>query len=133
MPNWWPPIGGRGAAMSAIEIEDAAIAARIEVKASKVADLDRQIGQIDAAVAAATQRGKTNTALSALEGQRKARATLVAQRQQEASNLADLKAERAKLGVHGRQIETEAAPILYVAELLGSARTASGQFGGSSR
>jgi hypothetical protein len=34
--------------------------------------------------------------------------------------LADLKAERAAIGAKGRQIETEAAPIRYVAELLGA-------------
>ena len=38
----------------------------------------------------------------------------------QASTLADLKAERAVLGAKGRQIETEAAPIRYVAELIGA-------------
>ena len=34
--------------------------------------------------------------------------------------LAALKAERASLAAKGRQIETEAAPIRYVAELVGA-------------
>jgi hypothetical protein len=34
--------------------------------------------------------------------------------------LAALKAERAALGAKGRQLETEAAPIRYVAELVGA-------------
>jgi hypothetical protein len=38
----------------------------------------------------------------------------------EGTALADLKAERAALGAKGRQIEAEAAPIRYVAELLGT-------------
>ncbi len=42
------------------------------------------------------------------------------QRQREGTVLADLKAERAALGAKGRQIETESAPIRYVAELLGT-------------
>jgi hypothetical protein len=41
------------------------------------------------------------------------------QRQKADEVLADLKAERAALGAKGKQIETEAAPIRYVAELLG--------------
>jgi hypothetical protein len=45
---------------------------------------------------------------------------LAAQRQREGKTLADLKAERAALGAKGRQIETEDAPIRYVAELLGA-------------
>jgi hypothetical protein len=112
-------VGERGAAVSAIETQDADLAARIEVAAGRVADLDRQIGQIDAAVAAATQRGKTNTALSAMEGQRKARAALASERENAAGALAALKTERATVVAQGRRIETEAVPILYVAELLG--------------
>src|SRR6266478_3717876 len=42
------------------------------------------------------------------------------QRQREGTVLADLKAERAALGAKGRQIETESAPIRYVAELVGA-------------
>jgi hypothetical protein len=34
--------------------------------------------------------------------------------------LADLKAERATLGAKGRQMETESAPIRYIAELVGA-------------
>jgi hypothetical protein len=37
-----------------------------------------------------------------------------------AGTLAALKTERASLAVKGRQIETEAAPIRYVAELIGA-------------
>jgi hypothetical protein len=77
-------VGERGAATSAVETQDAALAARIEVVSNKIADLDRQTGQIDNAVAEATRRGKTSTALAAMEGQRKARAALVSERQREA-------------------------------------------------
>jgi hypothetical protein len=44
---------------------------------------------------------------------------LAGQRQREGTTVADLKAERAALVAKGRQIETEAAPIRYVAELVG--------------
>jgi hypothetical protein len=112
-------VGERGAAASAIETQDAALAARIDLQAHAVADLDRRLGQIDSAIEEAAKRGRTNAALSAIDGQRKARATLAGERQLEASTLADLKVERATLGAKGRQIETETAPIRYVAELLG--------------
>jgi hypothetical protein len=113
-------VGERGAATAAIETQDATLATRIEAAAARVGDLDKQIAQIDNAVAAATQRGRTNAALSAMEAQRKARAALVAERQREADTLAGLKTERAALAANGRRIETEAAPIRYVAELLGT-------------
>jgi hypothetical protein len=54
-----------------------------------------------------------------MEGQRRTRAGLVDERKREAGALAALQAERATVAAKGRQIETEAAPIRYVAELLG--------------
>ncbi len=113
-------VGDRGAATSAIETQDAALVARIDVQAHTVADLDARVAQIDATIAEATRRGKTNAALSAIEGQRKSRQALAGERQREALTLADLKAERAAVGAQGRQIETEAAPIRYVADLVGA-------------
>ena len=113
-------VGDRGAATSAIETQDATLAARIEVVAHTVADLDRRLGQIDSAIEEAAKRGRTTTALAAIEGQRKARAELAGQRQREGVALADLKAERGRAAAKGRQIETEAAPIRYVAELIGA-------------
>jgi hypothetical protein len=113
-------VGDRGAATSAIETQASSLDEKINVQAHNVADLDARVSQIDAAIAEATRRGKTNAALSAIEGQRKAREALAGQRQREASTLADLKSERAAMGAKGRQIETEAAPIRYVAELVGA-------------
>jgi hypothetical protein len=54
-----------------------------------------------------------------MEDQRKARAALVGERQRAAEALAELKARHAGVAAKGRQAETEAAPIRYVAELLG--------------
>jgi hypothetical protein len=88
--------------------------------AHTVADLDRRLGQIDLTIEEAAKRGRTTTALTAIEAARKTREVLAAQRQREGKTLADLKAERAALGAKGRQIETEDAPIRYVAELLGA-------------
>jgi hypothetical protein len=50
-----------------------------------VADIDRRLGQIDQAVEEAAKRGRTNTALSAMEGQRKARAGLAGERNEAAA------------------------------------------------
>jgi cytolysin (calcineurin-like family phosphatase) len=113
-------VGERGPVTSAIEMRDAALAARLEVAARTVADLDRRLGQIDLTIEEAAKRGRTTTAFTAIEAARKTREVLEAQRQREGKTLADLKAERAALGAKGRQIETEDAPIRYVAELLGA-------------
>jgi hypothetical protein len=47
-------VGDRGAATSAIETQDAALAAKIDVQVHTVVDLDRRLAQIDAAVEKAT-------------------------------------------------------------------------------
>jgi hypothetical protein len=113
-------VGEHGAATSAIESQNAALAARVDAQAHAVTDLDARVAQIDATIAEATRRGRTNTALAAMEAQKKARAGLVEERKREAGALAALKAERAIVVARGRQIETEAAPIRYVAELVGA-------------
>jgi hypothetical protein len=113
-------VGERGAAQSAVETESASLAARIEVAAHNVADLDRRLGQIDSAVEVAARRGKTNAALSAIESQRRARAGLTDERKREAATLAALQSDHASVAARGRQIETESAPIRYVAEFVGA-------------
>jgi hypothetical protein len=92
----------------------------MEVAAHTVADLDRRVGQIDVAIEEAAKRGRTNAALSAMEGQRRSRTGLVDERNREAGRARKPQAERASLAAQSRRIETEAAPIRYVAELVGA-------------
>jgi hypothetical protein len=89
------------------------------VAAHAVADLDRRLGQIDTAIEEAAKR-RTNAALSAIEAHRKVRASLVDEQKREAGTLAELKTERASVAAKGRQAEVEAAPMRYVAELVGA-------------
>jgi hypothetical protein len=52
-------VGERGAAQSAMETQEAALAARIDVQAHAVPDLDRRLGQIDSTIDEAAKRGRT--------------------------------------------------------------------------
>src|SRR6266446_1792811 len=113
-------VGDRGAATSHLEAQTADLEAKISVQAHQVADLDRRLAQIDAAVEKATEKGRTTAAMKLADDQRRARAGLAEERKHEAGTLATLQAERATVAAKGRQIETEAAPIRYVAELLGA-------------
>src|SRR6266404_423507 len=98
------------------------LAGGIEVAAHNVADLDRRLGQIDSAIEEAAKRGKTNTTFVGdrrpAQGPCEPRGR--AKPRSRYSALAALKAERASVAAKGRQIETEAAPIRYVAELVGT-------------
>jgi hypothetical protein len=111
-----PHVGERGAPTSHLEERTVDLEARIDVQAHKVADLDRRLGQIDSAIEEAAKRSRTKTALSAMDDQRKARGALVDERKREAGARAILQTERASVAAKGRQAETEAAPIRYVAE-----------------
>jgi hypothetical protein len=70
-------------------------------------------------VTLASSRVSANGALDAINSQRKARAELVAQRQREADVLTGLKTEQAAAAAKAHAVEVEAAPIMYVAQLLG--------------
>jgi hypothetical protein len=111
--------GDRIIATSAVETEASALAAKIEVQTRTVTDLDRRIGQIDAAISEMVRRGRTAGALEAIGAQRK-REALVGQRRHEAETLAALKSEVGAVAAKSRQIEVEAAPIMYVAQLMGA-------------
>jgi hypothetical protein len=64
---------------------------------------------------AAAQRGRANTAAGIMTDQRKARAALVAERQQAAEALADLKVERGNVQAQATVAESEAMPLRYAA------------------
>jgi hypothetical protein len=112
-------LGEHTAAVSAVGVQASALDARIEMQAHTVADLDRRIAQIDSAIETATQRGRTSAAMKLADDQRKARAGLVDDRKHEAGNLATLRAERATVAAKGKTVESEAAPIQYVAAVFG--------------
>jgi hypothetical protein len=87
-------VGERGEAAAAVETQDATLASRIDVQAHTVADLDRRLVQIDTVIEEAARRGKTTTALSAMESHRRARAGLVEERKREAGPPRDVRSRR---------------------------------------
>lgn len=111
--------GDRVTATSAVESEAATLAAKTEVQAQTVADLDRRVAQIDGVIAEMVKRGRTSGALDALATQRKQREALIGQRRHEAETLAALKSEAGAVAARTKRIEIEAAPIMYVAQLMG--------------
>jgi len=108
--------GERNAVESAIETQDATLAARIEVQAHAAADLDRK--QIDSIIEDGAKRARTEAARSASDRRCRVRHVLAGERQREAPTLANLKAEPATSDANGRQIEAEAAR--YVAKPIGA-------------
>jgi hypothetical protein len=98
----------------------AAVEARLTVQAGVVADLDRRIGQVDAAVEKITERGRGKAAMNLADAQRKNRTELVASRTMEAGKLANLKVEKAAIDGERKVVEADLGPVRYLATLLGS-------------
>src|SRR5260221_13327689 len=83
--------GERGAAVAGLETQDATLAARIEVAAHTVADLDRASWTDRQRDRGSGEAWQDQHSLSAMEGQRKARAAPAGEWQREAEALAGIK------------------------------------------
>jgi hypothetical protein len=103
----------------AYERSDAEASGHLDLVQSRVTDLDRRIGQIDAAIAKATERGRTRDAMKLVEDKRKERAGYVADRDKAQQELADLKTSRSAGSAKHQATANEAVPLQYVAEILG--------------
>jgi hypothetical protein len=93
--------------------------ARLAIQGQTVADLDRRIAQIDAAVEESTRLGRPVGAMAIADQKRRDRADIVAERQREALALASLQIEKAKIDAQRRRAEADVGPVRYLAKLMG--------------
>lgn len=91
---------------------------QIKTRNNNIADIDRQIQQINAAIEKLTERGQARTSLSAADSQRKTRDNLINKKQEEIKSQSELKIKIIKLESEFRKVEAEVGPIKYVAELI---------------
>jgi hypothetical protein len=109
------------AAAGEMQIADhkAHVEARRELAAANVADIDRRIGQIDSAIAEATKRGRTTSAMTLVERQTDRRDALVADRARAASALASIEVDAAAVENERSGLEADAGPVRYLSKLIG--------------
>jgi hypothetical protein len=96
------------------------IDARLTPKLATLADLDRRISQIDAAVDESTRRGRMAGAMNLADQQRKTRGALVATRQAAAAALIENRAQRAALTAEKARVQAAAGPVQYLATMAGT-------------
>jgi hypothetical protein len=99
------------------------IDARLAIQGQTVADLDRRIAQIDAAIEQSTRLGRPVGAMTIADQKRRDRADIVAERQHQAQALASLQIEKAKIDAQRRRAEADVGPLRYFAELTGAPAT----------
>jgi len=113
-------IGHKVEGETAIGGRMAEIQGRISLQEGVVAGLDRQIAQIDNAIAKATDKGRPNTAMQLAADQRRNRAELVAERVRQGKALADLQVEKASVEGQRKIAEADLGPIRYLATSIGA-------------
>ena len=89
---------------------------RLLVESGVLSGLDKQIGQIDAAIEEMLRRGKLTTALAFGSSLQQNRAQLSLRRQQQASLVAGLQVEKAKVATQARRAAADVGPVRYLAE-----------------
>ena len=108
----------------AIGVNAADVNARAQVQAAVVADLDKRIEQVDAAVNEAVRRGRANGAMALVEQQRRNRTELVSARLGAANKLAAMQIEGAAVQGERTRIAADSGPVRYLAALIGTDDTA---------
>jgi hypothetical protein len=107
----------------ALADRSADIGARLAIQGQTVADLDRRIAQIDAAIEESTRLGRPVGAMTIADKKRRDRADIAAERQRQAQALASLQIEKAKIDAQHRRAEADVGPLRYLAELTGAPAT----------
>jgi hypothetical protein len=107
------------AARSSVAERISALDARLEAKAKTVADVDRRLDEIKAAISKLTEKGRPSAALDAMANQRRVREALAAAQQKETGLLVELRSDRATLEAQRQRAEALNGPIQYIAAMAG--------------
>ena len=90
---------------------------RIETEKNKISDLDKQIAQIDDALAKLTSQGKAQTVLFQINAQKKNRQALVTQKDIEITTLDNLNKDRIEKEQNNKKIESSFGPLKYLTDV----------------
>src|SRR5258707_5126914 len=105
---------------TAVAVRIADIDGRIAEQNAALADIDRQLSQIDGAINKAVEKGRTNAAMALANDQRHNRSELEVNRQAAGKVLVDLKVEKARIEGDRKTVAADLGPVKYLATLLGT-------------
>jgi uncharacterized protein YlxW (UPF0749 family) len=91
---------------------------KIDYLKQTVADLDKQIAQIDAAISKLTEKGQATNSLRAADQQRKTRESLIKRKQENVRDISTYTTEKVTLTSGIKKLEAEVGPLKYIAELV---------------
>ena len=90
---------------------------KIEYIKTSIADVDKQVTQIDNALSKMTDRGQAASSLQAADKQRKTRTDLIKKRDDYVKNLSELMSQRISITSGIKKLEAEVGPLKYIAEM----------------
>ena len=102
----------------------AVIENKIEYIKASIADVDKQVTQIDNALSKMTDRGQAASSLQAADKQRKSRTDLIKKRDDYVKNLSELMSQRISITSGIKKLEAEVGPLKYIAEMAYSSTSA---------
>ena len=91
---------------------------KIDYLKQSVADLDKQIVQIDNAVTKMTDKGQASNSLKAADQQRKTRDILIKKKAEYVKDISNASTERVGLQSGIKKLEAEVGPLKYIAEMV---------------
>ncbi|MGZ4849826.1 MAG: hypothetical protein ACXV2C_00410 [Candidatus Bathyarchaeia archaeon] len=94
------------------------IQSKIEFENDSIADVNKQIAQIDAAISKLTDKGQASSSLKAADAQRKTRNALAQSKQTHIEVISTLNQQKLKLDTDIKRAEAEVGPLKYIAELI---------------
>ena len=97
---------------------------KIEYVKTSIADVDKQVTQIDNALSKMTDRGQAASSLQAADKQRKTRTDLIKKRDDYVKNLSELMSQRISITSGIKKLEAEVGPLKYIAEMAYSSTSA---------
>ncbi len=91
---------------------------KIDFEKQNVADIDKQLTQIDNAINKITEKGKGENSLRASDNQKKNRDQLYKKKEEEIKKISDLTLQKVKIETAVRKLEAEVGPVKYIADMI---------------
>jgi len=94
------------------------VISKIDNEKSTIADIDKQIAQIDNALDKLTSSGRASTSLQQAQIQRKTRDTLVKQKTDHMTSLEDLNTQKINADASNAKVAADFGPLKYIADAI---------------
>lgn len=101
---------------------------KIQFSQQNIDDYDKQLKQIDDAIAKLVEKGQAKSSLQAIEQQKKSRNEILSKKEKVIKEFSDLKTQKIQLDSELKKQQAEVGPLKFVAELIYGQENAQSHF-----